>query len=102
MWQSRNQAFAPKAVPRGNRGLGVTMEKSIRCTVCTWRGPMTVAESAPRIRASQIPPPMEEVQQVYEERQSESVSYGSHPLPPCPMCGHHTVAVKLHGYRAAV
>jgi hypothetical protein len=78
------------------------MEKSIRCTVCTWRGPESVAESAPRIRASEIPPAIETIQQAYEDRQVESVNYGSHPMPPCPMCGHHTVAVKLHHYRAAV
>ncbi len=28
------------------------MEKTIRCTVCTWRGPWEIAESAPRIRAA--------------------------------------------------
>jgi len=78
------------------------MEKSIRCTVCTWRGPESVAESAPRIRASSIPPAIEEIQQAIEERQAESVNYGAHHLPPCPMCGHHTIPVKLHGYRAAV
>jgi hypothetical protein len=45
---------------------------------------------------------MEEIQQAYEDQQSESVNYGGHHFPPCPLCGHHTVAVKLHGYRAAV
>ena len=83
-------------------GVGVTMDKSIRCTVCTWRGPWSVAESAPRVRASEIPPPLEEVQQAYEERQSESMLVGAEHPPPCPMCGHHTTSVKLHAYRAAV
>jgi hypothetical protein len=78
------------------------MDKSIRCTVCTWRGPWTIAESATRIRASEIPPALEEVQNALEERQSVSEVVGGHHPPPCPMCGHHTVMVKLHGYRAAV
>ena len=77
------------------------MEKTVRCTVCTWRGPWVIAESAPRIRASDIPPSLEEVQNVLEEQQAELVNVGGHHPPPCPMCGHHTVAVKLHGYRAA-
>jgi hypothetical protein len=61
-----------------------------------------VAEVAPRVRASDIPPPVEEVQAAYEERQSESVRVGAQHPPPCPICGHHTVEVKLHHYRAAV
>ena len=36
--------------------MGVIMEKTIRCTVCTWRGPWEVAESAPRIRAAEVHP----------------------------------------------
>jgi hypothetical protein len=45
---------------------------------------------------------MEEIQSAYEEHQSESVRLGAAAMPPCPLCGHHTVAVKLHGYHAAV
>ena len=78
------------------------MEKTIRCTVCTWRGPWEVAQSAPRMRASEIAPQLEELQAAYEEHQVESVRAGAEAPPPCPMCGHHTVLVKMHGYRAAV
>lgn len=78
------------------------MEKTVRCTVCTWRGPWEIAESAPRIRASDIPPALEEVQFALEERQSEKMAIGMEHPPACPVCGHHTVSVKLHGYRAAV
>ena len=73
----------------------------MRCTVCTWRGPWVIAESAPRIRASEIPPSLEQAQNVLEEVQSEIVQVGGHHPPPCPVCGHHTVAVRLHGYAAA-
>jgi hypothetical protein len=78
------------------------MEKTVRCTVCPWRGPWVVAESAPRIRASQIPPGEEQIQDVLEEAQAESISFGAEHPPSCPACGHHTVPVKMHGYRAAV
>ena len=78
------------------------MEKTVRCTVCTWRGPWEIAENAPRIRASDIPPALEEVQFALEERQSEKMAIGMEHPPACPQCGHHTVLVKLHGYRAAV
>jgi hypothetical protein len=78
------------------------MEKTVRCTVCTWRGPWVIAESAPRIRASDIPPALEQLQNALEEHQSVSVNFGAEHPPPCPMCGHHTVQVKLHSYSAAV
>ena len=78
------------------------MEKSIRCTVCTWRGPADVAESAPRIRAASIDPVTDELQNAYAEHEAESVRLGAHAPPPCPVCGHHTVPVKLHAYHAAV
>lgn len=78
------------------------MEKTVRCTVCTWRGPWVIAETLPRVRASEIPPAIEEMQNALEERQSERMVVGEAHPPPCPMCGHHTVQVKLHGYRAAV
>jgi hypothetical protein len=78
------------------------MERAIRCTVCTWRGPWDVAESAPRIRARQSDPVTEEVQQAYADHEAESVRLGAAPPPPCPQCGHHTVVAKLHSYRAAM
>jgi predicted RNA-binding Zn-ribbon protein involved in translation (DUF1610 family) len=77
------------------------MEKTIRCTVCTWRGPVEVAESAPRLRAAAMAPLEEEIQAAYEAQQAVSAAIGATVLPPCPMCGNHTVNVKLHGYRAA-
>jgi hypothetical protein len=76
------------------------MDKSLRCTQCTWRGPWVVAESAPRIRASDVPPPIEEVQAAIEERQSQNMIVGMEHPPPCPQCGHHTQATKLHSYTA--
>ena len=76
------------------------MEKAIRCTVCTWRGPWEIAESAPRIRAAQIDPVTDEVQNAYAQQQAVSVAVGGHAPPPCPMCGNHTLVVKLHGYGA--
>jgi hypothetical protein len=76
------------------------MEKTIRCTNCPWRGPWEIAESAPRIRASVIPPAEEEIQRAYAEHDEAVASVGTPTPPPCPMCGHHTVGVKLHGYTA--
>jgi hypothetical protein len=78
------------------------MEKTIRCTVCTWRGPWEIAESAPRIRAAEVSPALTEQQDAYADLEAASVRVGAAAPPPCPMCGHHTVPVKLHGYRAAV
>ena len=76
------------------------MEKGIRCTVCTWRGPWEIAESAPRIRAAEVDPVTEELQSAIGERQATMEAVGGHAPPPCPMCGHHTLMVKLHGYHA--
>ena len=78
------------------------MEKTIRCTVCTWRGPWEIAESAPRIRAAEVHPAIEELQNAYAEQEAVSAAIGAPTPPPCPMCGRHTVPVKMHGYRAAV
>ncbi len=77
------------------------MDKSIRCTMCTWRGPWSIAESAPRIRAAESAPLEEEIQDAYEAQQLVRAAIGELPAPPCPMCGRHTVVVKLHGYRSA-
>jgi hypothetical protein len=77
------------------------MEKTVRCTVCTWRGPWEIAESAPRIRAAELDPATEELQAAYAEQQAVSAAIGGHAPPPCPMCGNHAVFVKLHGYRSA-
>lgn len=76
------------------------MEKTIRCTVCSWRGPWEIAESAPRVRAAALSTAMDELQSAYAEQNAMSAMTGGHAPPPCPMCGHHTVSVKLHGYRS--
>lgn len=71
------------------------MEKAIRCTVCPWRGTWSDAASVRPPRPSQIPPPMQEVQQAYEERQQAAAQLGTPQPPPCPDCGHHTVLVRM-------
>jgi hypothetical protein len=78
------------------------MDKSIRCTICTWRG--TIAEaSAVRVQPAPLPPQLEEIQRAYEEKQAEEEALGGHHrLPACPQCGHHTIAVKMHRSHAAV
>lgn len=70
-------------------------EKTIRCTVCTWRGSWDAAMAAPRVRRSDIPPSVEEIQTAYEEQQAARVNvFGSPQQPPCPQCGHHTVVAR--------
>ena len=77
------------------------MDKSIRCTVCTWRGTWAEASSV-RVQAEPLPPQLEEIQRAYEEKQAEEEQLGGHRLPNCPQCGHHTVTVKLHRSHAAI
>ena len=77
------------------------MDKSLRCTICTWRGTWTEA-AAVRVQPAQLPPQYEEIQQVYEEKQRMEEQLGGHKLPACPQCGHHLVAVHLHRSHAAV
>jgi hypothetical protein len=77
------------------------MDKMIRCTVCPWRG--TVAEAAAvRVQAAPLPPPIEEIQHAIGEKQAEEEQLGGHRFPNCPVCGNHTLAVKLHRHHAAV
>jgi hypothetical protein len=66
------------------------MERTIRCTVCTWRGTTTDAERAPRVRPSQIPPAMEALQDAYADAAYGRAASGGTSHPPCPICGHHT------------
>ena len=70
------------------------IEKTLRCTVCVWRGSWDEAEAAPRVHPSDIPPPMLDIQEAYEEKQTTSEAFGMAHEPPCPTCGHHTVTVK--------
>jgi hypothetical protein len=77
------------------------MDKSYRCTVCTWRGTYSEA-SAVRVQPQPLPPQLEEVQQAYEAKQNEEEQLGGHKPPACPVCGNHTVPVKMHRSHAAV
>jgi hypothetical protein len=69
------------------------MEKSLRCTVCTWRGAWSDAEFAPRVSRLEIPAALEPIQAAYEEQQAANVAFGQPHPPPCPVCGHHTTVV---------
>ena len=77
------------------------MDKTIRCTICTWRGSWTDAASVRPPRPSQIPPGLEQIQHSLEEKQSFDAQLGTPHPPPCPVCGHHTTVVKLHRSSAA-
>jgi hypothetical protein len=78
------------------------MDKTIRCTICSWRG--TVSEAAmTRVQAAELPPALEEIQRAYEEKQVEGEQLSGEPRPPrCPVCGNHTVSSKLHRSAAAI
>jgi hypothetical protein len=77
------------------------MDKTLRCTICAWRGAWAEA-AAVRVQAAALPPALEEIQRAYEEKQVEEEQLGGHRPPACPNCGNHTVAVKLHRHHAAV
>jgi hypothetical protein len=72
------------------------MDKTLRCTVCTWRGAWAEA-AAMRVQPIALPPALEEIQNAYEEEQ-----LGGHRPPACPQCGHHTITVHLRRGHAAV
>src|SRR4029077_7016226 len=74
--------------------VGAFMERTIRCTVCTWRGTSADAERAPRVRPSQIPQAMEVLQGAYADVGTGRALFGGIADPPCPLCGHHTT--KAH------
>ena len=77
------------------------MDKTIRCTICTWRG--TESEGAAvRVQPQPLPPQLEEIQQAYEQKQQEDEQLGGHRPPPCPQCGHHCVHVHMHRSHAAM
>ncbi len=77
------------------------MDKTIRCTVCTWRGSWTDAASVAPPRPSQIPPSLETVQQAIAEKHAAAAQLGTPTPPSCPVCGHQTTVVKLHSVRPA-
>jgi hypothetical protein len=76
------------------------MDKTLRCTVCTWRGAWAEA-AAVRVQPAPLPPALEELQHAYEEKALEEEALGGHKPPPCPVCGNHTLPVKLHRSHAA-
>lgn len=77
------------------------MDKSIRCTLCTWRGTESEA-AAVRVQPAALPPQLEEIQRAYEEKQAEAEALGGHRIPNCPACGNHCVHTHLHRAHAAM
>ncbi len=77
------------------------MDKTLRCTVCTWRGAWAEA-AAVRVRPAPLPPALDELQRAYEQKQIEEEHLGGHRPPSCPQCGNHTVPVHLRRGHAAV
>jgi hypothetical protein len=77
------------------------MDKTLRCTVCTWRGAWAEA-AAVRVQAAPLPPALAEIQHAYDEKQAEEEALGGHRPPMCPNCGNHTVHVKLARGHAAM
>ena len=78
------------------------MDKTVRCTICAWRG--TPAEAAlTRVQPAELPPALEDLQRVYDEKELEAEQLSGEPRPPrCPQCGHHVIHVKMHRSSAAV
>ena len=67
------------------------MDKTIRCTVCTWRGSWTIAESVRPPPPQPLSPALDQIQQAIEENQARNASFGGRHPPACPVCGHHTL-----------
>jgi hypothetical protein len=44
---------------------------------------------------------MEAIQSAYEEKRASLAPLGIDPHPPCPVCGHHTVAIPRKSIRPA-
>lgn len=78
------------------------MEKSLRCTICTWRGSWGEAASAARVAPVELPEPLGRIQAMYEEQQAERVRVGGTAIPRCPLCGHHTHVLKRQSIRPVV
>jgi hypothetical protein len=78
------------------------MDKTVRCTICSWRGTMSEAAMT-RVQAAELPPALEELQNAYEEKQVEAEQLSGEPRPPrCPVCGNHTIRARLNRSSAAV
>jgi len=76
------------------------MDKSLRCSICSWRGTWSEA-AAVHVQPCALPPGLEAIQRAYEEKQQEAQQLGEERSPRCPMCGHHTLHTKLHRHTAA-
>jgi hypothetical protein len=70
------------------------MDKTLRCTVCTWRGAWGDAAYAQPIAPCTLPALLSDIQAAYEQKQAASVHFGMTREPPCPRCGHHTITVR--------
>ncbi len=70
------------------------MDKTLRCTVCAWRGAWGEAAYTGSILPSDLPRPLLDIQAAYEQKQAASVRFGMTREPPCPKCGHHTITVR--------
>ncbi|HEY5147560.1 MAG TPA: hypothetical protein VII82_12380 [Polyangiaceae bacterium] len=77
------------------------MDKTLRCTVCTWRGAWAEA-AAVRVQAAPLPPALEEIQRAYAEKAAEDEALGGHRTPNCPNCGNHLLHVHMHRSHAAM
>ena len=53
------------------------MDKTLRCTVCTWRGTWAEA-AATRVQPQPLAPQLEDIQRAYEQKQLEDEQLGGH------------------------
>jgi hypothetical protein len=77
------------------------MDRMVRCTVCVWRGTEIGALQAPRVTPSNITAAEQAIQDIYEQELRLRRAMGHPTHPPCPACGHHTVAVERRSVRPA-
>lgn len=70
------------------------MDKTLRCTVCTWRGAWSDAAYAAPVPPARLPSPLKDIQAAYEQKQAASVRFGMMREPACPRCGHHTITIR--------
>jgi hypothetical protein len=77
------------------------MDRTIRCTVCFWRGTEIGAFQAPQVTPTNIPPAEQAIQDIYEQEVRAHRMMGHPTHPACPACGHHTVSVERRSHRPA-